>query len=110
MVGNGLLSGTLTLLVLTTTASPDPPAAKPVKPLLTLRGHTKLVSSVQYSPDGKRLATASPDTLAVLWEAATGEQLHAFRHRGVALWSAAFDPRSDRLATGGEGGGNPVSL
>src|SRR6516162_326206 len=34
------------------------------KELLTLRGHSSLVSGVAFSPDGKRLATASGDLTA----------------------------------------------
>jgi WD40 repeat protein len=40
------------------------------KELLTLRGHSGFVSAVAFSPDGKRLATASwEDHTAKVWEA-----------------------------------------
>jgi len=43
----------------------------------TLRGHTREVGSVAFSPDGKRLATGSYDGNAKLWNLTTGqEELH----------------------------------
>jgi WD40 repeat protein len=72
---------------------------------LTLRGHTDLVASVAFSPDGKRLATASDDGMAKVWDAATGRELltistNAIRgHHGMA-----FSPDGTRLATAGEKG------
>jgi WD40 repeat protein len=37
--------------------------------LLTLQGHTGPVYSVCFSPDGTRLATASEDQTAKVWDA-----------------------------------------
>jgi WD40 repeat protein len=41
----------------------------------TLKGHASNVESVAWSPDGKRLATASTDNTAKVWDAATGKEL-----------------------------------
>ncbi len=35
--------------------------------LITLKGHTKAVNEVNWSPDGKFLATASSDKTVKLW-------------------------------------------
>jgi WD40 repeat protein len=42
---------------------------------LTLEGHTKYVQGVEFSPDGKRVATGSADGTAKVWDAATGQEL-----------------------------------
>jgi len=43
--------------------------------LLALKGHTAGVSSVTFSPDGKRLASAGGDNTVKVWEAQTGQEL-----------------------------------
>ena len=39
------------------------------------KGHTSLVSSAAFSPDGKWVVTASGDNTARVWEAATERSL-----------------------------------
>jgi hypothetical protein len=45
--------------------------------LRELKGHTKRVYSVSWSPDGSRIATASEDQTARVWDARTGAELEA---------------------------------
>src|SRR5262245_12123618 len=40
----------------------------------TLKGHTDLVYSVSYSPDGKTLASGSGDGTIKLWDVVTGKE------------------------------------
>ncbi len=47
----------------------------PLTPTLTLAGHTDKVYSVAISADGKRIVTASADSTAKIWNAATGNEL-----------------------------------
>ena len=62
-------------------------------------GHTDQINAIEYSPDGKLLATASQDHTARVWDVATGEQLFALRHESPVL-SLAFDRENGLLATG----------
>ncbi len=62
------------------------------------------VTCVRYSPDGRRLASASRDGSIRLWDAATGQAIRLLgRHKHYAL-SLAFQPRGHLLASGGDGG------
>jgi hypothetical protein len=49
------------------------------KELLTLKGHSDVVTSVACSPDGLRVATGSSDGTARVWDAATAAQVTAWR-------------------------------
>jgi WD40 repeat protein len=55
------------------------PAPDPAKKILILRGHTEIVKSIDYSADGKRIISASPEDKTIrLWDAATGELLKSY--------------------------------
>jgi putative hemolysin len=67
--------------------------------LLTLRGHTGQVAGVCFSPDGQRLATASADGTAKVWDARTGQEVLTFRGHNYAVAGVCFSPDGQRLAT-----------
>jgi WD40 repeat protein len=66
---------------------------------LTLRGHTDAVSSVCFSPDGRRLASASHDRTVKVWEAQTGQEVLSLQ--GLPGWvtGVCFSPDGRRLAS-----------
>jgi WD40 repeat protein len=66
---------------------------------IALRGHKDRVVEVVFSPDGKRLATASWDGTAKVWDAKTGKELLTLRGHSKALSGVRFSPDGKRLAT-----------
>ncbi|MBD0330072.1 MAG: protein kinase [Thermoleophilia bacterium] len=70
--------------------------------LRTLSGHSGPVRVVDYSPDGRLIATASDDGTARIWEARTGAVTRTLRAGSGAVFSAQFSPDGRRLVTVGE--------
>jgi WD40 repeat protein len=66
-----------------------------------LAGHTRLVTSVAFSPDGQRLVTASRDRDAILWDVATGKPLRVLRAHFNAVSDARFSPDGRWIVTAG---------
>ena len=64
-----------------------------------LKGHTSLVNSVAFSPDGKTLASASCDETIKLWDVATGKEQATLKGHMDAVWSVAFSPDGKTLAS-----------
>lgn len=57
-----------------------------------LTGHTSLVNSIAFSPDGRYALSGSADQSVRLWDLNTGDQLAVFYgHTGV-IWKVAFSP------------------
>ncbi|MCX6030811.1 MAG: hypothetical protein NT169_16135, partial [Chloroflexi bacterium] len=56
------------------------------------RHHMALVWSAAFSPDGRRVVTASEDQTARLWDVATGQEVRQLSGHTAVVTSAAFSP------------------
>jgi WD40 repeat protein len=86
--------------------------------LFALEGHEAPVVAVDYSLDGKHVATGSVDHTARVWDAATGTAVAVFRGHGCGVHLVRFSPTSRRVLSLGDGcrhierdgAGNPVRV
>lgn len=67
----------------------------------TYRGHKLYVSSVAWSPNGQRMASASGDGTVQVWNVSTGARILTYRgHKGDVM-SVAWSPDGQEIASGG---------
>jgi len=58
--------------------------------VLTMNGHTDRINGVSYSPDGKRLVSASRDNTVRVWDAATGNELLKLEGHAPRAYSGIY--------------------
>jgi len=70
----------------------------------TYRGHSNRVNgrvnAVAWSPDGKRIVSASSDKTIQVWNAVTGNLTFIYRHYSSAMNAVAWSPDSRRIGAG----------
>lgn len=70
------------------------------EPVMTLKGHTKDIEALAYSPDGKILVSGGWDNTIKVWNPESGELMKDFVAHDGAIRCMAFSRDSKMLITG----------
>src|SRR6266699_2209048 len=67
--------------------------------LYTYHGHTSIITGVAWSPDGKRIASASQDETVQVWDATTGKRLLTYQGHTSIVTAVAWSPDGVHIAS-----------
>jgi len=65
--------------------------------IFTLKGHTAVVNSLAFSPDGKKLVSGSSDRTINLWELTNQRRLYIFFGAQDGISAVSFSPDSKQI-------------
>lgn len=65
---------------------------------LRLQGHTDLVYSIAWSPDGSRIVTSGQDGQVLIWDAINGQFRRSLGKPEGVITAAVWSPTGDRVA------------
>ncbi len=74
------------------------------KQVRQVRAHDERIEDIEFTRDGKLLATCGRDAKAHLWNPHTGRKIRSFEGHTALVWSVSFSPDGEYLLTGGWGG------
>jgi len=69
-------------------------------------GHRQQISTVAWSPNGARIASASRDGTVQVWNATSGNYVFIYREHGGAVLNALYSPDGTSIASLGRGNSN----
>ncbi len=67
--------------------------------ILALKGHSDMVRSVCFTPDGKRIASAGDDQTVRVWDAEKGQEIFILKEQTKHAGSVCFSPDGKRIAS-----------
>jgi WD40 repeat protein len=70
----------------------------------SFEGHTGLVKSVAFSPDGTHVVSGGEDEMLKLWDVATGQLIWTSKGHSGGVNSVAISPDGTRVLVGNWGG------
>jgi eukaryotic-like serine/threonine-protein kinase len=95
----GIAGGGIALV--THMQTPSNPQLNQAMPLFTYTGHSDWVWSVAWSPVSKRIASASADTTAQVWDAANGDHPDVYRLHSDTVYAVSWSPDGNRIVSAG---------
>ncbi len=89
----------------TSTPTPTPSPTLPLgTTLFTYSGHNAGMRALAWSPDGKRVVTASDDYTAQVWDATTGRNAIIYHGHSSYVEGVAWSPNKPLIVSGGADG------
>ena len=69
-----------------------------------IEGHSHVVRSVSFSPDGTRIVSGPDDKTVKVWDAVTGAHLQTLEGHSDKVKSVSFSPDGTRIVSGSDDG------